>query len=81
MALIELQLTAKDVACPVVNRLFYDTETGGISTMPVMAERGQDKDSELAKHIAWAIKRQNINREQSKGTRKCKQLNTTCGAT
>jgi hypothetical protein len=55
--LIELQVKMPGVGVPVIDRVFFDTETGGISTMPALAERGNDKDSDLARHIAWALKR------------------------
>jgi hypothetical protein len=57
--LIELEIKEKNVDCPIVNRLFFDNKSGGISTMPVMAERGADKDSEVAKFIARSIQSSN----------------------
>lgn len=57
--LIELELYEKNIPCPLIDRIFLDTETGGISTMPVMAEWGQDKDSLLAQYILRCYKGSN----------------------
>jgi hypothetical protein len=59
MKLIELDIVVRghNTKSPLVSRLFFDKESGGISTMPVLAERGTDKDTALAKEIAHQINR------------------------
>lgn len=56
--LFELSIHVKgyEHQAPVISRLFFDAKSGGVSTIPVLAERGKDKDSQLAKDIAHHIK-------------------------
>jgi hypothetical protein len=58
--LIELSIVIKDKhrGPPVIRRLFYCHESGGLSQIPDMAIRGDAKETRLAQDIAHEIRRE-----------------------
>ena len=52
--LIKITMYQENIACPILDDWYLNTETGGFSSSPVMSERGKNKECAVAQMLLYS---------------------------